>query len=93
MRDVPHLAELWSYINPFMLYDKNMGYKGNFEKELAGHDPKALPWLDPPAPAALEAAELLLRRLGAIEPGGAATQLGRRCARPLSLLMPGGAEI
>jgi 5-methyltetrahydrofolate--homocysteine methyltransferase len=42
VRDVPHLAELWSYINPFMLYGKNMGYKGNFEKELAGHDPKAL---------------------------------------------------
>jgi 5-methyltetrahydrofolate--homocysteine methyltransferase len=42
VRDVPHLAELWSYINPFMLYGKNMGYKGNFEKELAAHDPKAL---------------------------------------------------
>ena len=36
VRDIPHLAELWSYINPFMLYGKNMGYKGNFEKELAG---------------------------------------------------------
>jgi len=42
VRAAPHLAELWSYINPFMLYGKNMGYKGNFEKELAAHDPKAL---------------------------------------------------
>ncbi len=42
VRDIPHLAELWSYINPFMLYGKNLGYKGNFEKGLAEHEPKAL---------------------------------------------------
>ena len=35
VRDVPHLAEVWSYINPFMLYGRHLGYKGNFEKELA----------------------------------------------------------
>jgi 5-methyltetrahydrofolate--homocysteine methyltransferase len=42
LRDVPHLAEVWSYINPFMLYGRHLGYKGNFEKALAGHEPKAL---------------------------------------------------
>ena len=42
VRAVPHLAEVWSYINPYMLYGKNLGYKGNFEKELAAHEPKAL---------------------------------------------------
>jgi 5-methyltetrahydrofolate--homocysteine methyltransferase len=42
VRDVPHLAEVWSYINPFMLFGKNLGYKGNFEKALAEHEPKAL---------------------------------------------------
>jgi 5-methyltetrahydrofolate--homocysteine methyltransferase len=42
VRDVPHLAEVWSYINPFMLYGKHLGYKGNFEKALVEHDPKAL---------------------------------------------------
>jgi 5-methyltetrahydrofolate--homocysteine methyltransferase len=42
IRTVPHLAELWSYINPFMLYGKNLGYKGNFEKDLAEHEPKAV---------------------------------------------------
>jgi 5-methyltetrahydrofolate--homocysteine methyltransferase len=42
LRDVPHLAELWSYINPFMLYGRHLGYKGNFEKALAEHEPKAL---------------------------------------------------
>ncbi|MGA2134953.1 MAG: methionine synthase [Bryobacteraceae bacterium] len=42
LRDVPHLAEVWSYINPHMLYGKHLGYKGNFEKHLAEHDSKAL---------------------------------------------------
>jgi 5-methyltetrahydrofolate--homocysteine methyltransferase len=41
-RDIPHLTELWSYINPFMLYGRHLGYKGNFEKELADREPKAL---------------------------------------------------
>jgi len=42
LRDVPHLAEIWSYINPAMLYGKHLGYKGSFEKDLAAHAPKAL---------------------------------------------------
>jgi 5-methyltetrahydrofolate--homocysteine methyltransferase len=42
VRDVPHLAEVWSYINPAMLYGRHLGYKGNFEKDLAAHVPKAL---------------------------------------------------
>jgi 5-methyltetrahydrofolate--homocysteine methyltransferase len=42
VRDVPHLTELWSYINPFMLYGKNLGYKGNFEKDVAQHVPLAI---------------------------------------------------
>ncbi|HWR50725.1 MAG TPA: methionine synthase [Bryobacteraceae bacterium] len=42
VRDVPQLAEVWSYINPFMLYGKHLGYKGNFEKALAEREPKAL---------------------------------------------------
>src|SRR5262249_13474350 len=42
VRDVPHLTEVWSYINPYMLYGRHLGYKGNFEKDMAEHDPKAL---------------------------------------------------
>ncbi len=38
VRDVPHLAEIWSYINPYMLYGRHMGFKGNFEKLLAERD-------------------------------------------------------
>ena len=42
IRDVPHLTEVWSYINPYMLYGRHMGFKGNFEKLLAERDSKAL---------------------------------------------------
>ena len=42
IRDVPQLAELWSYSNPFMLYGRHLGYKGNFEKDFNQQNPKAL---------------------------------------------------
>lgn len=41
-RDVPQLSEVWSYINPFMLYGRHLGYKGNFEKALLDREPRAL---------------------------------------------------
>jgi 5-methyltetrahydrofolate--homocysteine methyltransferase len=42
VRSMPHLNEIWSYINPFMLYGRHLGFRGNFEKMLAQRDPKAL---------------------------------------------------
>jgi 5-methyltetrahydrofolate--homocysteine methyltransferase len=42
VRDVPQLQEIWSYINPFMLFGRHLGYKGNFEKDLAAGEAKAL---------------------------------------------------
>ncbi len=42
VRTVPNLAEVWSYINPFMLYGRHLGFKGNFDKLLAERDGKAL---------------------------------------------------
>jgi 5-methyltetrahydrofolate--homocysteine methyltransferase len=42
VRAVPQLKEIWDYINPFMLYGKNLGYKGNFEANLAARESKAL---------------------------------------------------
>ena len=41
-RLIPNLAEVWGYINPFMLYGRHLGFKGNFEKLLADRDPQAL---------------------------------------------------
>ena len=42
VRTIPQLTELWSYINPFMLYGRHLGYKGNFEVNLSRQEPKAL---------------------------------------------------
>jgi 5-methyltetrahydrofolate--homocysteine methyltransferase len=42
VRDVPNLPELWSYMNPYMLYGRHLGFKGNFEKLLQARDLKAL---------------------------------------------------
>jgi 5-methyltetrahydrofolate--homocysteine methyltransferase len=42
IRTIPQLAEVWSYINPYMLYGRHLGFKGNFEKLLAERDAKAL---------------------------------------------------
>jgi 5-methyltetrahydrofolate--homocysteine methyltransferase len=42
VRLVPDLREIWSYINPYMLYGRHMGFRGDFEKKLAQRDSKAL---------------------------------------------------
>ena len=42
IRAIHNLADVWSYINPFMLYGRHLGFKGNFEKLLTDRDPKAL---------------------------------------------------
>ncbi len=42
LRALPDLADVWAYINPYMLYGRHLGFKGNFEKLLAERDPKAL---------------------------------------------------
>lgn len=41
-RVVPDLNEIWSYINPYMLFGRHLGFRGNFEKALTGRDPRAL---------------------------------------------------
>jgi 5-methyltetrahydrofolate--homocysteine methyltransferase len=42
VRTLPQLQEIWGYINPFMLFGRHMGYKGNFEKQLLQREEKAL---------------------------------------------------
>ena len=42
VRLVPDLRDVWSYINPYMLFGRHMGYRGNFEKDLAAREAKAV---------------------------------------------------
>jgi 5-methyltetrahydrofolate--homocysteine methyltransferase len=42
VRLMPDLRELWSYVSPFMLYGRHMGYRGDFEKHLAAREAKAV---------------------------------------------------
>ena len=42
VRLAPHLDEIWTYVNPQMLYGKHLGFRGAFEKSLAARDAKAL---------------------------------------------------
>ena len=39
---VPNLTEVWSYINPQMLFVRHLGFKSNFTRALETRDPKAL---------------------------------------------------
>src|SRR5580658_5862443 len=41
-RVVPDLNEVWSYVNPYMVFGRHLGFRGNFEKALAERDPRAL---------------------------------------------------
>jgi hypothetical protein len=34
--------KIWSYMNPYMLFGRHLGFRGNFEKALAERDPRAL---------------------------------------------------
>jgi len=42
VRLVPDLNEIWSYVNPYMLFGRHLGYRGDFEKRFAEREPKAV---------------------------------------------------
>src|SRR5499427_3948146 len=42
VRLVPDLREVWGYINPYMLYGRHLGFRGDFEKHFGERDPKAI---------------------------------------------------
>ncbi len=42
VRTLANLAEIWTYINPHMLYGRHLGFNGNFEQALKERDEKAV---------------------------------------------------
>jgi len=42
VRAVPDVQEIWSYVNPYMVFGRHLGFRGNFEKALADRDPQAV---------------------------------------------------
>jgi 5-methyltetrahydrofolate--homocysteine methyltransferase len=63
VRLVPDLNEVWSYINPFMLYGRHMGFRGDFEKRFAERDPKAVELFESMEEVKREAAEFMKPRV------------------------------
>jgi 5-methyltetrahydrofolate--homocysteine methyltransferase len=63
VRLVPDLNELWSYINPFMLYGRHLGYRGDFEKRFAQRDPKAVELFESMEEVKRDAAEFMKPRV------------------------------
>jgi 5-methyltetrahydrofolate--homocysteine methyltransferase len=59
VRLVPDLREIWSYINPFMLFGRHMGYRGDFERQFAAREPKAVELFEGMEEVKLEAAEFM----------------------------------
>src|SRR5437879_10589574 len=59
VRLVPDLREVWGYINPFMLFGRHMGFRGDFEKRLAERDPKAVELFENMEEVKKDAAELM----------------------------------
>jgi 5-methyltetrahydrofolate--homocysteine methyltransferase len=59
VRLVPDLREIWSYINPFMLYGRHMGYRGDFERKFAAREPKAIELYEGMEEVKREAAEFM----------------------------------
>ena len=59
VRDIPRLDEVWSYINPYMLYGRHLGFKGNFAELLRDRDPKALNLYQDVEAAKREAAQFM----------------------------------
>jgi 5-methyltetrahydrofolate--homocysteine methyltransferase len=62
VRLVPDLSEVWSYINPFMLYGRHMGFRGDFEKRFAERDSKAVELFESMEEVKRDAAEFMKPR-------------------------------
>jgi 5-methyltetrahydrofolate--homocysteine methyltransferase len=59
VRLVPDLREIWSYINPFMLYGRHLGFRGDFVKRFAERDEKAVELYESMEEVKAEAAQFM----------------------------------
>jgi 5-methyltetrahydrofolate--homocysteine methyltransferase len=59
VRLVPDLREVWSYVNPFMLYGRHMGFRGDFQKRFDERDTKAVELFESMEEVKKEAAEFM----------------------------------
>ena len=59
VRLVPDLHEVWSYINPYMLYGRHLGFRGDFMKHFLARDPKAVELYESMEEVKNEAAEFM----------------------------------
>ncbi len=59
VRLVPDLREIWSYINPYMLYGRHLGFRGDFVKRLAERETKAVELYESMEEVKTEAAQFL----------------------------------
>jgi 5-methyltetrahydrofolate--homocysteine methyltransferase len=58
-RAVPALQEVWEYVNPYMVFCRHLGFRGNFERALAERDPRALELFDKVEEVKREAANFM----------------------------------
>jgi 5-methyltetrahydrofolate--homocysteine methyltransferase len=59
VRLVPDLREIWSYINPYMLYGRHLGFRGDFVKRFAERDAKAVELYESMEEVKAEAAQFM----------------------------------
>jgi 5-methyltetrahydrofolate--homocysteine methyltransferase len=59
LRLVPDLHEIWSYVNPYMLFGRHLGYRGDFEKRFAERESKAVELYESVEEVKREAAEFM----------------------------------
>jgi 5-methyltetrahydrofolate--homocysteine methyltransferase len=59
VRLVPDLKEIWSYVNPYMLYGRHLGFRGDFVKRFAERDAKAVELYESMEEVKAEAAQFM----------------------------------
>jgi 5-methyltetrahydrofolate--homocysteine methyltransferase len=59
VRLVPDLRDIWSYINPYMLYGRHLGFRGDFVKRYAEREAKAVELYESMEEVKAEAAQFM----------------------------------